>query len=239
MKNKYLIKLISLCFYLLIWSAISAQTIDDNIYQYSKMHLPPLNVLFENAYNTSSVEYYKSLREYEKKTLSAEKRSWLKYFQIGGLYYYGVNAVQSMDGSLLVPKKDPQDWYNIGASLAVPLDDLFDRGGKVKRQKLKIQSADHQLETAYGEIKMEIVELYTQVQKEIDILKLQLEQFTLAKTNYEQSRLDFSQNKISIQEFSNQKDLYNGVIVQCLNSKYTIESLILKLEILSQTKIFN
>jgi len=242
-KTSFFNRVLCLWLFMLIWSFISAQTIDDDMYKYSKITLPSLAVLFENASNTASVAYYRSLKTYEEKTLSAEKRSWLKYLQIAGLYRYGVNSVQLMEGSGEIvaptPDKSPQDWYNVGASLSIPLDDLFDRGGKVKRQKIKIQAADNQLEDAYNQVKIEIIDIYTQVQKEIDILKMQLEQLTLIKTNYEQSRLDFAQNKIGIQELTNQKELYNKEIGECLNSKYTIENLILKLEIISQTKIIS
>ena len=243
MKSRCLNKILPLWFFIFTMGFISAQTIDDDIYKYSKISLPSLTLLFENASNAASVEYYRSLKEYEEKTLSAEKRNWLKYIQIAGLYRYGVNSVQLMEGSGEIvaptPDKSPQDWYNVGASLAIPLDDLFDRGGKVKRQKIKIQAADNQLEAAYDQVKIEIINIYTQLQKEIDILKMQLEQLTLIKTNYEQSKLDFAQNNISIQEFTNQKELYNGELTKCFSSKYTIENLILKLEIISQTKIIS
>jgi hypothetical protein len=220
--------------------SLVAQTYNE-IDEYARIDLPPLSVLFENASNAASVEYYSSLKKEEESALSSEKKNWLKYLRVEGLYRYGINAVQSMDGgnAIIVPKKDPQDWYNVGVSLSIPLDDLFDRRNKVKRQRIRIQSIESQETIAYEQLKMDIINLYTQTKNELDVLKLKVESLTFAKSNYKQSEIDFVNNKITAQDLSAQKELYNNALMNYLNTKYAIENLLLRLEIVSQTNIIS
>jgi len=51
---------------------------------YSKLLLPPLEELFENAKRSPSVEMFESKMMEQDNLLKSEKRSWMKYFKVGG-----------------------------------------------------------------------------------------------------------------------------------------------------------
>ena len=103
------------------------------------IQLPPLDSLFENAKNgpISSLAETKIL--IEKKALLREKKAFLGFFSLRGSYQYGMfgNEATYTDITIapyLTYSTHAQNGYTIGAGLNIPLDGLFDLGGRIKRQ---------------------------------------------------------------------------------------------------------
>lgn len=205
------------------------------------MELPPLNILLENAQNVSSIEYYDYLIEHEQSQMKSDKRDWLKYLKVDGIYRYGINASQpaTNDGGALMLSNSPQSWYNIGATLSIPIDDVFNRGERSKRQRLKIESINQQKATAYENLKIDIIEIYTDAEKELVALKLKAEEIALINIQYRESENDFINGKITAKELSSQKSLQSAAIQNYMNSKFKLKNALLKLEILTHTQIIS
>lgn len=221
--------------------AQNSDTLVASMKQYADMELPPLDILLENAQNSSTIEYYNTLIEQEQSILKTEQKDWLKYLKIDGIYRYGINATQASGdpSSTTVLTNDPQGWFNVGASLSIPLNELFDRGERTKRQKLKIQSINQQQTAAYEQLKLEIISIYIQAEKELALLKLKVEEAAIANMQYRETENDFINGRISAKELSAQKALQSVAIENYMDSKYQLKNLLFKLEILTQTKIIH
>ena len=112
---------------------------------YTKLQLPPLQVFLNAVYNNASVQIRKEITEEEKSALQAEKKNWLNYFSIRGIYQYGVtsgNISQSDTNSPLfyTYTGTNQHLYNIGINMNIPLDDLFNRKSKVNEKNQNVSN---------------------------------------------------------------------------------------------------
>ena len=56
-------------------------------------------------------------------------------------------------------------WYNVGIVLRVPLDQLFDRRNRIRRQHLKIEETRTERELWFDEQKLRLIELYAKTQE--------------------------------------------------------------------------
>ena len=97
---------------------------------YTKLQLPPLQVFLNAVYNNASVQIRKEITEEEKSALQVEKKNWLNYFSVKGMYQYGVtsgNISQSDTESPLfyTYTGTNQHLHNIGINMNIPLNDLF------------------------------------------------------------------------------------------------------------------
>ena len=93
---------------------------------YSKIVLPPLSVLFENAKNSPIYEMADVKARIERKLLQKEKWSFLGFFSLRGSYQYGMFGNESTytDVALapyLTYSTQAQNGYTVGAGLSIPL----------------------------------------------------------------------------------------------------------------------
>lgn len=58
--------------------------------EFSKITLPSLDLLFENAKNAPTYELAQVQEQIERKLLSKEKRAYLGFFSLRGSYQYGM-----------------------------------------------------------------------------------------------------------------------------------------------------
>lgn len=141
---------------------VVAQEVSDysqlNDEDYSKIVLPPLSVLFENAKNSPTYEVADVKAKIERKLLQKEKWAFLGFFSLRGSYQYGMFGNESTYTDVAVApfltySTQAQNGYTIGAGVSIPLDDLFDLKGRVSRQKLTLRSAELEREVKYDELK--------------------------------------------------------------------------------------
>lgn len=247
--NLYLkIIVIFLCYS--ISSASKAQQIDSlakEIDEYYHVELPPLAILFENAKSSATVKYYDSRKEAEKSMLKTVKNEWLKYFKIIGAYQYGIvgalstisesNQTQTLPINHLATTK--QSFYNIGFGVSVPLDELFDRGNKVRRQKMEIQATEAEVERWHDEQKIRIIEAYSKAKLYLNLLKVKGEAMIIAQAQYKVAESDFINGKISPADLSARKGVETDAKVNYEQAKSELSMALLQLEILSKTEILN
>lgn len=211
---------------------------------YSTLEIPSLDILFENAKSSPAVEYYQVRMEEEASLLKTEKRSWLKYFKIGGLWQYGRVGINSSFSDEYTPlfyqySGATQNLYNVSASISIPLDDIFDRGNRIKRQKLKTRLSQVEIEKWHDEQKIRIIEAYTQVIKELSVLKLKLESLSFANGQFEVISNDFRNGNVGIGELNTVKLMQANALESYEETRGLLARSILQLEVLSKTKIIN
>jgi len=209
---------------------------------YVNLQLPPLSMLFENARKSAAVELYRLKKEEQESLLKTEKRSWMKYFKATASYQYGKTGVLSYseDNLSLYQFSDvEQSFYSLGGSIAVPLDDLFDRPNRVKRQRLEMQATEVEVEKWHDEQKLRIVHAYTSAEQLIAVLKTKNEALIFANTQYGLAESDFISGRIDAQELGEQKNNLANTLNDYEQTRASLKNAILQLEILSKTKILS
>lgn len=209
---------------------------------YAKMKLPPLDVLFENAKKSAVVELYQVKMEEEASALKTEKRSWLKFFKISTGYQWGRVGITSSFSDENTPlfyqfSGSSQSWYNVGASMSVPLNDLLDRKNRIQRQELKTRATKVEIEKWHDEQKLRIIELYMKANRELSIIKSRIEELTLSEAQYKINENDFRNGLIDISILNRAKGIQSTATEEYEKAKAELSTALLQLEVLSKTKI--
>lgn len=234
-----------LLFILLIFvvkTSLCAQTGAEDLL---KIKLPPIDTLFNRAMKTSMFQFYDYKMQQEQYILKTEKRRWLEYFSVFGSYQYGAVGVNSYtnygtDFPLVYQTSgEVQLWYNVGVMLRIPLDKLFDRGNKVKSQKAKMNATLKERDLWYDEQKIKIIDLYVKVEEMLNNLDYVVEHFALIDEQYNIAQKDYAIGAMNGQTLGVIKGAQVQAYMQLERVKAELNSAILKLEILSNTKIIN
>ncbi len=236
-------KLFSIIF--LLFAASGLVNAQESLEETLKFKLPPIDTLFKGALKSSMVEFYDIRAEGEKLLLKSEKKKWLEYFSLGGTYQYGIIGMNSYmdlgDNYPLIYQYTGQEqvFYNIGATLRVPLDRIFDQRNRVKRQELRIKELSRERDVWYDEQKAKIIDLYFKCQEMINSYKPLLEQVLLSDEQFNQNQNDYIYGKISIHELNVAKGLQVQARLQLERLISELKSSVMKLEIISNTTILN
>lgn len=207
--------------------------------------LPPLDVLFENAKKGPSWDLHTlKIEELNRKVVS-EKRSWYQFLSLAGTYQYGVMGINSftdlgIEYSIMQQTSGAEQlWYNIGVALKIPLDVLVDKKNRNKAKKLVVDQAIKEMEVWYEERKIQIVEQYTKSEEMLINLKSAIENYALAKTSYQMAEKDYIMGAITVSELSIANSQQAMALQQVGKIRGELKTAILKLEILSCTKLFD
>lgn len=226
--------------------SITAQEVNDysklHPQDYSKITLPPLDLLFENAKGAPTYELATVKEQIERKLLAKEKRAVLSFFSLRGSYQYGMFGNESTytDVSIapyLSYSTQAQNGYTVGAGINIPLEGLFDLTARVKRQKLNVRVAELEKEVKFEEMKREIIQLYATATSQLSILKLNAEALILADVQYEIAEKDFANGKIESEDLSSEKSRQSVAQEKFENSKFELTRSLMILEVITRTSI--
>lgn len=225
---------------------IGAQEVSDisqlNEEDYSRIELPPLSVLFENAKNSPIYEMADVKAAIERKLLKKEKWAFLGFFSLRGSYQYGMFGNESTFTDVAVApylsySTQAQNGYTVGAGLSIPLDELFDLKGRINRQKLTLKSAELEREVKYDEIKKNIIEMYAMATSQISVLKMRSENLILSNVQYEISEKNFANGAIESGDLSVEKERQSQAREAYEKSKFELTKSLMILELISRTPI--
>lgn len=210
--------------------------------EFTKITLPSLDLLFENAKNAPTYELAQVQEQIERKLLSKEKRAFLGFFSLRGSYQYGMFGNESTFTDVAtVPylsySTAAQNGYTIGAGLNIPLDGLFDLRSRIKRQKLNVRSAELQREIKFEEIKKEIVQLYATATAQLNVLRLRAESLILSGVQYSIVEKDFTNGRVDSGVLSTEKEKQAIAQERFENSKFELTKSLMILEIITYTPI--
>ena len=209
---------------------------------YTKIVLPPLSVLFENAKHSPIYEMADVKATVERKLLQKEKRAFLGFFSLRGSYQYGMFGNESTYTDVaVVPyltySTQAQNGYTLGAGVNIPLDNLFDLKGRVSRQRLTLKSAELEREIKYDEIKKNIIEMYAMATSQIKVLQMRSENLVLANVQYEISEKNFANGTIESSDLSMDKERQSTAREAYENSKFELTKSLMILEVISRTPL--
>ena len=217
---------------------INNMTVDD----YMNMVLPPLGQLLENARMNPVVEYYDERRADELRELKTVKRGWLNYFKINAQYQYGkTNDLTSFNddnaGQYNRYFGKNQNIYGVGASMSMPLFQIFNRRNMIKQQQHRIAQTEKEVNRWLDERNLLIVEAYTTAVQNLSLLKAMSEAVTISTAQYKVTEAEFINGKTDAQTLSRQKNILTQNISSYEQTKADLNNALLRLEILSKTPI--
>lgn len=209
---------------------------------YTRLALPPLDLLFENAKKAPTYELAQVQEQIERQLLAKEKRAFLGFFSLRGSYQYGMFGNESTYTDVSIPpyltySTAAQNGYTVGAGVNIPLDGLFDLGARVKRQRLNIRGAELQKEIKFEEIKKEIVQLYATATAQLNVLRLRAESLTLSNVQYSITEQDFTNGRVDSGVLSTEKEKQAIAQERFENSKFELTKSLMILEIITCTPI--
>ena len=225
---------------------VSAQEVSDysklQPNDYSKITLPPLDLLFENAKTAPTYELAAVKEQIEKKLLAKERRAFLGFFSLRGSYQYGMFGNESTFTDVAIApyltySTNAQKGYTIGAGVNIPLNDIFDLSGRVRRQKLNVRSAQLEKDVKFEEMKKEIILLYATATSQLNILKLNAEALMLANVQYSIAEKDFSNGAMDSGALSVEKSRQSSAQEKFENSKFELTKSLMILELITHTPI--
>lgn len=213
--------------------------------EYSRFKLPPLQTLLEDArINNPQVLQNNANIEAAQYDLKIERRKWLSYLSARAGYTYGILGTYSdyesrYDNLTTTYTGSSQHSYSVGANLTIPINDLVSRGTSVKRQRKIIEQAEYSREVVYNMLKIEIIELYTDIQSLLAILQRQSETLITFDANYKITVNNFINGKATPYDLSVVKNEQTKALAEYESTRAKLTSLILRLEIITGSKIVN
>ncbi|MBE6281022.1 MAG: TolC family protein [Bacteroides sp.] len=209
---------------------------------FATLQLPPLSVLYANATSNPTVKMMEKERQLQKKLLAKEKRSWLSFFTARAGYTHGVTDNYGTITDVTTPifyqySGVEQDYWNVGGNVNIPLETLFDLGGKVKRQRIIAEKAEYAKEQAYDQVKQQIAHLYVSIISNIETLKRSAEHLALYKGATAMAEQDYRNRRGSITELAELKRKEFEANKGYEELRAAINEQLLVLEIISHTPI--
>ncbi len=208
--------------------------------EYLDLKLPPLHVLLENARKSPQVSFYASNKLQEERELKTIRRNWLKYIKLNANYNYGMNNTYNdvvLDPTIPQFSAREQNWWNVGVSLSVPLDEIFNRRNRIKRQKERINSIQFEVDRWYDDLSLKIIDAYTAAVQNLSVLQSVTESLVTAKAQYKVSEADFINGALDAQTLSRQRNIQNVAIREYEETRAELTNALLRLEVLSHTQI--
>ena len=227
-------------------SGISAGFFDgskENSINFSEFHLPPLAVLFENAKATPQVMSLQKAQEIAEAEVAKQKRHIFSYVNGHASYGYGKTDMWGQgqsEASYMILKQyqgSEQSYWNVGVSLAVPLEDILDLTAAVRRKKLEVDQAIYQKDMAYDQLKLQIAGLFTKITNNLITLKTASENAAIYQGAGALNLEDFHNGNMSIEDFAWTKTREDAAVASYQGLQTQIITDILTLEIITHTPI--
>lgn len=213
---------------------------------YLEMRLPALDFLLDQARHSPVVEYFDLIQQADEGAVKTQKRAWTNYIKLNSGYQYGkihTNLFDENNDLSFRPdwmySKREQSFWNVGVSLTLPFGEVIDRKNRIKQQKLRAQATMQERERWYEEQCLKIVEAYTEAVECLATIKPLAETVAVSSGQLEVSRMEFVHGKINAQEYSHQQSIHTVSITNYEKARARLNNSILRLELLSRTKIIN
>ena len=214
----------------------------DQSINFSEFHLPPLAVLFENAKATPQVMSLQKAQEIAEAEVAKQKRHIFSYINGHASYGYGKTDMWGQgqsDYSIILKQYQgsEQSYWNVGVSLAVPLEDILDLSAAVRRKRLEVDQAIYNKDMAYDQLKLQIASLFTKITNDLIRLKTASENAAMYQGAGALNLEDFHNGNMSIEDFAWTKSREDGAVSSYQNLQTQIITDILTLEIITHTPI--
>ena len=214
----------------------------DKEINFSEFHLPPLAVLFENAKSTPQIMTLEKARQLAQAEVAKQKRHIFSYITGRASYSYGKTDMWGNNSTTASPmvyqfQGSEQSYWNVGASLAIPVEDILDLSAAVKRKKLEADRAVLAKDIAYDQLKLQIATLFVKITNDLVTLKTIGEGAAAYQGAGALNREDFENGNMDIEDYAFTKQRESAQVQSYQGLQTSITTDIITLEILTHTPI--
>ena len=199
---------------------------------FTDFHLPPLSVLYENAKSNPNILILAKQQQIAKAEVEKQKRHIFSYLQGHASYSYGKADMWGNNSSTYSPtlyqfQGTEQSYWNIGVSLAVPLEDILDLKAAVKRKKMEVDRAQLEKDAAFDQLKLQIATLYVKITNDLVTLRTASEHAAIYQGAGVLNQEQFQNGEMSIEDFAYTKQRENTAVntYQSLQTQITTDIL--------------
>jgi Outer membrane protein len=215
---------------------------NDKEINFSEFHLPPLAILFENAKANPQILSLEKARQLAQAEVAKEKRHIFSYLRAHASYSYGIGDSWGTSENAYSPmltqyQGTKNNYWNLGASLSLPLEDILDLTASVKRKKLEVDQAVLAKDAAFDQLKLEIATLFVRITNNLVALKATGEASAAYMGAGSLNREDFENGNQSISAYAFDKQREVGSVQAYQSLQTSITTDIITLEILTHTPI--
>lgn len=215
---------------------------NDKEINFSEFHLPPLAILFENAKANPQILTLEKAQQLAQAEVAKQKRHIFSYLRAHASISYGKgdswgtseNAYSPM---LMQYQGTETNYWNLGASLNLPLEDILDLTASVKRKKMEADQASLAKDVAFDQLKLQIATLFVRITNNLVALKTTGEASAAYLGAGALNREDFENGNQSISAYAFDKQREVGSVQSYQALQTTITTDIITLEILTHTPI--
>lgn len=215
---------------------------DINSINYTTFHLPPLAVLFENAKSNPTIQALAKAQEIAESEAAKEKRHIFSFINGYGSYSYGKsdmwgNNSSTYNQTIYQFQGSTQSYWNVGARVSLPLDQVLDLNASAKRKRLEAERSQFEKEQAFDNLKLQIASLYIKITNNLVALKSASENAAIYQGAGALNQEQFHNGSLDIAAFADTKDREQGAVAtyQALQTQITTD--IITLELLTHTPI--
>lgn len=205
---------------------------------YDELVIPPLAELLEAAGQAANVRAAESSIDVARYELVTVRRQWMQWLKVHSSFSFGnsdMYAVQLLETTNQIwtynQQQQQQMFWNVGASISIPLSDIFTQGNKVRQQKARIKVAEAQRDIAYQEIKNQVITYYVEAAKQLNLFKVYAENYAAAESQYFVSEQDFINGELSIHDLFIMKNYQSGAKLEYEQCKASLNEALLCLEV--------
>ena len=215
---------------------------NDKEINFSEFHLPPLAILFENAKSSPQFLSLEKAQQIAQAEVAKQKRHIFSYLKAHASYSYGIGDSWGTSENVYSPmltqyQGTKNNYWNIGASLSLPLEDILDLTASVKRKKLEVDQAVLAKDQAFDQLKLQIASLFVRITNNLVTLKTLGEAAAAYQGAGALNREDFENGNMDIAAYADTKRFESGQVSGYQGLQTTITTDILTLEILTHTPI--
>ena len=186
---------------------------------FSEFKLPPLSVLFENAKSNPNILQIAKQQEIAQAEVAKQKKHIFSYVSGNASASYGLSDIWSGSqgtgygtGMVWQPHASEQQFWNVGVSVSVPLEDILDLGPSVKRKRLEVENIQIQKDIAYDNLKLQIVTLYIKITNNLVALKTAGESAAAYQGASSLNEVEFHHGNMEIEAYANTGEHNMGVV---------------------------
>lgn len=209
---------------------------------FSEFHLPPLAILFENAKANPQILSLEKAQQIAQAEVAKQKRHIFSYVKAHASYSYGIGDSWGTSENAYSPmltqyQGTKNNYWNIGASLSLPFEDILDLTAAVKRKKMEVDQAILAKDLAFDQLKLQIATLFIKITNNLVSLKTLGEAAAAYQGAGALNREEFEDGNMTIENYAGTKMYEAGQVSSYQGLQTTITTDILTLEILTHTPI--
>jgi outer membrane protein TolC len=155
-----------------------------------------------------------------------------------GNYQYGeVGALVTTSGQTAPYSGQVQSLFNVGVTVSVPLDVIYDRKNNIKKQQARVDRAEKDVQQALEELKITISETYVTAVQQLNTLKVRIESLWLANSDIKMSENGYLNGNLELSDLNYRKTIQASAQTNYEATKADLNKAILRLELMTNIKI--